>query len=118
MPEEPISKFKQHPRFEHAVRNDALDQAAIRPAVYAELQVTSNFTFLTGASHPDEMVHQAGLLGYRAIAVTDTNTLAGIVRAHVAGFSLSRLVSPEHDDNFITQLFGHHLCDLVHAAIF
>jgi error-prone DNA polymerase len=51
---------------------------------YAELGVTSNFTFLTGASHPDEFVHQAANLGYRAVAVTDHNSLAGIVRAHVA----------------------------------
>ncbi len=55
------------------------------PAVaYAELAVTSNFTFLTGASHPDEFVAQAAALGYRALALADHNTLAGIVRAHVA----------------------------------
>ncbi len=51
---------------------------------YVELHVTSNFTFLTGASHPDEMVEQAAALGYRAIAITDRNSLAGIVRGHVA----------------------------------
>ncbi len=51
---------------------------------YAELTVTSNFTFLTGASHPDELIEQAAALGYRAIALTDCNSLAGIVRAHVA----------------------------------
>jgi error-prone DNA polymerase len=51
---------------------------------YAELQVTSNFTFLRGGSHPEELVEQAAELGYRAIAITDRNTLAGIVRAHVA----------------------------------
>jgi error-prone DNA polymerase len=51
---------------------------------YAELQVTSNFTFLRGGSHPEELVEQAEKLGYRAIAITDRNTLAGIVRAHVA----------------------------------
>ncbi|MBW8333046.1 MAG: error-prone DNA polymerase [Prolixibacteraceae bacterium] len=51
---------------------------------YAELQVTSNFTFLRGGSHPEEMVEQAAELGYKAIAITDRNTLAGIVRAHVA----------------------------------
>lgn len=49
---------------------------------YAELQVTSNFTFLRGGSHPEELVEQAEELGYRAIAITDRNTLAGIVRAH------------------------------------
>ena len=48
------------------------------------LQVTSNFSFLRGASHPDELVLQARALGYRALALTDRNSLAGVVRAHVA----------------------------------
>jgi error-prone DNA polymerase len=51
---------------------------------YAELQVTSNFTFLRGGSHPEEIVEWAAELGYKAVAITDRNTLAGIVRAHVA----------------------------------
>jgi error-prone DNA polymerase len=51
---------------------------------YAELQVTSNFTFLRGGSHPEEIVEKAAELGYMAVAITDRNTLAGIVRAHVA----------------------------------
>jgi error-prone DNA polymerase len=51
---------------------------------YAELQVASNFSFLRGASHPAELVAQAKMLGLAAIAVTDRNTLAGIVRAHAA----------------------------------
>jgi error-prone DNA polymerase len=51
---------------------------------YAELQVTSNFSFLRGGSHPDELVRQAALLGLAAIAITDRNSLAGIVRAHQA----------------------------------
>lgn len=51
---------------------------------YAELHVTSNFTFLTGASHPEELVVRAGEIGLRAIAITDTNSFAGIVRAHAA----------------------------------
>ncbi|MGD9929326.1 MAG: error-prone DNA polymerase [Mangrovibacterium sp.] len=51
---------------------------------YAELQATSNFSFLRGGSHPEEIVERAAELGYRAIAITDRNTLAGIVRAHVA----------------------------------
>lgn len=55
---------------------------------YAELQVTSNFTFLRGASHPGELVAQADEYGYTAIAVTDRNTFAGIVRAHVAAKKL------------------------------
>jgi len=51
---------------------------------YTELQVTTNFSFLRGASHPEEMVEQAAAMGYTAIAITDRNTFAGIVRAHVA----------------------------------
>lgn len=51
---------------------------------YTELQVTSNFSFLRGGSHPEELVEQAASLGYTEIAITDRNTLAGIVRAHVA----------------------------------
>ncbi len=50
----------------------------------AELEITSNFTFLTGASHPDELVEQAVLLGYAAIGIADENTVAGVVRGHVA----------------------------------
>ncbi|AWO01357.1 error-prone DNA polymerase [Chitinophaga alhagiae] len=51
---------------------------------YTELQVTSNFSFLRGASHPEELVEQAAGYGYTEIAITDRNTLAGIVRGHVA----------------------------------
>ncbi|HEY8389200.1 MAG TPA: PHP domain-containing protein, partial [Parasegetibacter sp.] len=51
---------------------------------YAELQVTSNFSFLRGASHPAELIEAAAALGYSAIAITDRNTFAGIVRAHTA----------------------------------
>ncbi len=51
---------------------------------YCELQVTSNFSFLQGASHPHELVEQAQIQGYKAVAITDHNTLAGIVRAHAA----------------------------------
>ena len=52
---------------------------------YTELQVTTNFSFLQGASHPDELVNQAAALGFNTIGITDCNTLAGIVRAHAAG---------------------------------
>lgn len=51
---------------------------------YTELQVTSNFSFLRGASHPEELVEQAALYGYSAIAITDRHSFAGIVRAHAA----------------------------------
>lgn len=51
---------------------------------YTELHVTTNFSFLRGGSHPEELVAQAAALGYTEIAITDHNTLAGIVRAHTA----------------------------------
>jgi error-prone DNA polymerase len=49
---------------------------------YAELHCRSNFTFLTGASHPEELVARAARLGYSALAITDECSLAGVVRAH------------------------------------
>ncbi|MFO0966066.1 MAG: PHP domain-containing protein [Gemmataceae bacterium] len=54
------------------------------PKRYAELQCKTNFSFLHGASHPDELINRAAELGYQALAITDRATLAGIVRAHVA----------------------------------
>jgi len=51
---------------------------------YVELQVSTNYSFLRGASSGEEMMLAAAGLGYDAIAVTDRNTLAGVVRAHVA----------------------------------
>jgi len=50
---------------------------------WPELGATTNFTFLTGASHPEEMVERAAELGLSAIAIADRNSLAGVVRAHV-----------------------------------
>ncbi len=51
---------------------------------YAELHCLSNFTFLRGASHPEELVRRARELGYAALALTDECSLAGVVRAHAA----------------------------------
>ena len=45
---------------------------------YVELQVTSNFSFLRGASHPQELAMTAARLGYAAAAISDRNTLAGV----------------------------------------
>jgi error-prone DNA polymerase len=60
-------------------------QDAREPAFpYAELHCKTNFSFLEGASHPDELVQRAAELRLRALAVTDLNSLAGVVRAHVA----------------------------------
>jgi error-prone DNA polymerase len=61
---------------------------------YTELQVTTNFSFLRGASHPEEMIEQAAEYGYEAIAITDRNTFAGIVRGHVAAKKLNMRIIP------------------------
>ena len=50
---------------------------------FAELSAMTNFSFLRGASHPEEMVKRAAELGLAAIGIADLNTLAGVVRAHV-----------------------------------
>jgi len=51
---------------------------------YSELQTTTNFSFLRGGSHPEELVMQAAALGHTKIAITDRNSVAGVVRAHLA----------------------------------
>src|SRR5512134_366295 len=51
---------------------------------YAELHCLTNFSFLRGASHPEELVERAAALGYAALAVTDECSVAGAVRAHLA----------------------------------
>jgi len=51
---------------------------------YAELAVTSNFSFLRSGSHPDELVRQAAGMGLSAVGIADRNTLSGVVRAHAA----------------------------------
>ena len=55
---------------------------------FAEFAVTSNFSFLHGASHPEEMVETAFQLGYAGIGIADRNSLAGVVRAHVQARTL------------------------------
>ncbi len=62
--------------------------------MYIELQVTTNFSFLRGASHPEELVQQAVELGYNALGITDHNTLAGVVRAHAAARRYSMRILP------------------------
>ena len=52
--------------------------------MYAELHALSNFTFLRGASRPDELIQRAAELGYSAMALTDECSLAGVVKAHIA----------------------------------
>ncbi len=65
------------------------------PGTFAELHAVSNFTFLRGASHPEELVRQAWTLGYAAIAITDECSLAGVVRAHVAARECAEQAHPE-----------------------
>ena len=55
---------------------------------FAELHAISNYTFLRGASHPEELVRTAFALGYEAIAITDECSLAGVVKAHLAAREL------------------------------
>src|SRR5690606_40973810 len=63
-----------------------------KAATYAEIGVTTNFSFLHGASHPQEYVRQASRLGLAAVGVADRNTLAGVVRAY------GELDNPDLDD--------------------
>ncbi len=74
------------PEYQQPVRRPPpnLPRAGQTPLPYAELHCRTNFSFLEGASHADELVATAQSLGYRALAITDRNSLAGVVRAHVA----------------------------------
>ncbi len=74
MPELPPAKRQPHP---HPVPSAGNGR-------YVELHCRTNFSFLEGASHPDELVQRAAELGYAALAITDRNSVAGVVRAHVA----------------------------------
>ena len=80
MPEHPDPKSRPHP---WTVRRPDTPSPRATSA-YAELQVTTNFSFLDGASHPEEFAERAAALGHAAVAITDRHTLAGVVRAHVA----------------------------------
>jgi DNA-directed DNA polymerase III PolC len=60
--------------------------------MFAELDATSNFTFLTGGSHPEEYMERAALLGLPALAIADENSVAGIVRAHTHAREIARQV--------------------------
>ena len=60
--------------------------------MFAELACLSNFTFLTGASHPEEYMRAGLEIGVEALAVADVNSVAGIVRAHVWAREVARKV--------------------------
>ena len=57
---------------------------------FVELSATSNFTFLTGGSHPQEYMRRAAGFGQTALAIADENSVAGIVRAHQEARDIAR----------------------------
>ncbi|MEM6618846.1 MAG: error-prone DNA polymerase, partial [Pseudomonadota bacterium] len=71
---------------------------------FAELSITSNFTFLTGASHPEEYAAAAADMGLSALAIADTNSVAGIVRAYSALKEIARKDAEEHCDRVLPRL--------------
>jgi error-prone DNA polymerase len=100
---------------------------------YAELHCRSNFSFLTGASHPQELVARAAQLGYSAIAITDECSVAGVVRAHEeakrqaeAGSTIKLIIGSEFrlegEPGCRIALLAHNregyanLCDLITRA--
>jgi error-prone DNA polymerase len=100
-------------------------------AAYAELHCRSNFSFLTGASHPTELIERAAQLGYEAIAITDECSVAGVVRAHEEvkrqheqGLPIQLLIGSQFDleDGLRLVLIAPHregygdLCELITLA--
>ncbi len=93
---------------------------------YAELHCVSSFSFLRGASQPEELAEQAARLGYRALAITDECSVAGVVRAHVAARELDlrlivgsefRLTDGTHVVVLATNRNGYgNLCELITRA--
>src|SRR4051812_21590983 len=83
MPESPDEKLRVPPE-------PPAETFAPASVDYAELDVATNFSFLRGASHPDELMLHAARLGHRAIAVTDLNSLAGAVRMFDAARQISK----------------------------
>ena len=97
---------------------------------YAELQCASNFSFLRGASHPEQLVARAAELGYSAIAITDECSVAGVVRAHgeAKRQGLSLIIGSQfrvnHDNSPSLQLIAlamnrdgyGNLCELITLA--
>ena len=81
MPETPDPKLRMpHPQ-QPSAASVSLEQ---KFAGYVELNCLTNYSFLRAASHPDELVQRASELRYNALAITDRNSLAGVVRAHAA----------------------------------
>ncbi len=84
MPDPAFAKYHPHPGKPDAPPGNPAPTPSDNSPSYTELHVTTNFTFLTGASHPDEFAIKAASLGHAAVAITDRHSLAGVVRAHVA----------------------------------
>ncbi|MGI3170198.1 error-prone DNA polymerase [Pseudooceanicola sp. C21-150M6] len=77
--------------------------------MFPELSATSNFTFLTGASHPEDYMQRALELGLSAVAIADTNSVAGIVRAHQRARDLRRQIAERLDWDMKNGPIGPHL---------
>ena len=105
-----IETNRTHPQV-GAFRNDMLENG-LQSQHYAELCISTNFTFLTGASHPEELVVRAAELGLSALAITDRNSLAGVVRAWSALKQLKRetlqIRSHQQVDSSSRQDVGQH----------
>ena len=85
---------------------------------FAELDSTSNFTFLTGGSHPEEYMARAAILGIQALAIADVNSVAGIVRAHTHAKEIAREVRLRRAADPIGPPKPDHLPDPPSAPIF
>ena len=68
---------------------------------YVELSIKSNFTFLRGGSHPEEYAHRAISLGLESFAITDENSVSGIVRAHNELKKIKSAISKNNINNLI-----------------
>ncbi len=85
MPDKSDRNKRAHPiGLLHCAPADDTRARRCKSRPYAELCCRSNFSFLRGASHPEELARGAAELGYAAVAITDRHTLAGIVRMHCA----------------------------------
>jgi error-prone DNA polymerase len=87
------------------IPRDALRAPQDEVTAYSEIAVTTNFSFLHGASHPKELAEQATRLGLSAIGITDRNSLAGVVRA----YSALKEIKPQTDAPIPKLLVGARL---------
>ena len=85
---------------------------------FAELSITSNFTFLTGGSHPEEYVRRAALLGIEAVAIADVNSVAGIVRGWAEAREIRRQIEERQRLPLIGPPRPDHLPEPARATIF